>query len=182
MNDLEPIDQPREHIGADEIEIVPDDFAMVDIVYDSSGLDNMLHSYAMNKEQGQTREIEGTLSHLGETVARIATSHGNIDIDLIRQVFERTYDSMEHAAQQKRGPLPPRTLLEKRLIKAGITKPKYPQFFSRLDDRFWDQQFMEQYNEQTWERREPDEDETHYLGRYIAGTLYRFPWANYSYI
>lgn len=184
MTDVTPSQPPVEHITSGELEVVTDD-DMIRIAYDRLGIDDALLGYA-TRERGVSlddyKTVESLLPPFGQAIAEVVHQDGVVNVELIREAFERFYDGMEQAARVKYGPEKPYSFTETVLQRLGIRPPKYRQHFSRLDDRFWDIQFMEQYNGQTWEKRDPNESEQAFLGRYIAHTLYRFPWSSFSYI
>ena len=158
---------------------------IVDHVYARSGLDEALMSYAFPGEPSDQQEssVTSLLPAYGQDVAMHAVDEsGTIDVELIRYAATKLHDGMEQACRAKYGPVPPRTALQSILQKYGIVDPVYRSHIAGLDDRFWEIQFSQELAEQSWEKRLPGESQEQFVGRYVAGTLYRFYWAPYSYV
>ncbi len=153
---------------------------MVYIAYASLGLDEQLEAYALGEEPGDESVVRDSLVKYGQDVAGIATQGGDIDVGVIREAFDRLYEGMEGVARKKYGPEKPRTITEGLLVRSGVVLPRYRQQFSHLDDRYWNEQFMGQYEAQAMVERLPDEPEQDYLARYIATCLHGFPWAYFT--
>jgi len=160
-------------------------FDRVDMAYDGLELDELLLEYALGQSAGRiglTFRIEGSIEELGQAVAPLATAEGVVYPGVVRAAFDRFHGGMEKAAAAKFGPERPRTYREAFLIDVGIRDPKYRQRYRKLDDRYWEKQFMRDYKEQSFVQLEPGESEQHYPGRYIANALSGLQWSIFSYI
>jgi hypothetical protein len=179
MTDIAPLPTQGPENGYTEVLTKAD---MIAVAYDKLGIDQVFHDYAFapNRDGGST--VEQALDQYGRAIAYMAYEDGEIDIDLVRGGFDRLYDDMEEIAREKYGPLPSHSLGDRFLQWAGVREPRYMQYFSPLDDRFWEKQFRQQFEEEVWVQRQPDESDEQFWGRYIGVTLHHFPWAYFSYI
>jgi hypothetical protein len=176
--------KPTRTEGPVQAEVVTEQ-DVINAVYDRLEIDYLLEAYAQDETGRLARgqDVEQALVSYAGLVASQSMRRGAIDIFIVRLAFDRMYDGMERAARLKYGPEKPRGMADALLQKLGLRPPHYRQYFSRLDDRYWQQQFMEEYEHQTWtKKRVPQETEQAYLARYIAVTLHHFPWATFSYI
>jgi len=154
---------------------------MVYIAYARLGLDEQLEAYALTDGLGDESTVRYSLIQYGQDIAGIATEGGgDIDVGVIREAFDRLYEGMEGVARKKYGPEKPKTISEGVLTRSGLVLPRYRQQFSHLDDKYWDEQFMRQYETQEMVERLPDESDQDYLARYIATCLHGFPWAYFT--
>lgn len=178
MTYLSPFGLEPESVGVEE---VLTDADRIDAAYARFEIDELLHKYAEGHDWELTNDIEAALVGLGYAIGNIAYKGGNVDIGLVRRGFELMYDTMDAALAQKEGIKPP-SVARKVLERWGLRYPDYVPTFSRLDDRYWDKQFMEEFNKDTWIKRLPTETNQEYFNRYVGWALHSFPWAYYSYI
>jgi hypothetical protein len=183
MSPLSPKHANPEHSASAEIANQEDLDALL-LAYEDFGIDQSLRLYALSGRNDSTLapQIERSIDVFGQLVATKAVTDDVIDTGLVRAVFERFYDDMENAANAKYGPEKPYTLTGRILTHLGIRKPSYRQHFHRLDDKYWDKQFPDQFQKEMWVKRVDGESKQVYAGRYIATCLKLFPWANFTYI
>lgn len=155
---------------------------LVDKAYDQLGLDGMFETYARHTGDAFLEEdVHLALVDLAVDVASMSFNGGEIDVELVRRAFDRTYAGMNQAARNARNMQLPTTPFQSLLIKAGIKQPEYMRAVAPLDDRYWSRQFMEQFADESMIKRIEDEPEEVYLARYISRCLEGFPWAHFTY-
>ena len=157
--------------------------------YFRHGIDDVLRKFALAEpfEEGNPRitdesDIDGSLFRFARVVSRFATETGQPDYPLIRRAFETILDGMNIAASEKFGYEKPDTAWGRVLVKTGIIAPRIKQYFSGLDDRYWEQQFPWEYREEKGLERDPGESDRQYLARHIHRSFHGFALAPFSYI
>jgi hypothetical protein len=155
---------------------------MVDIAYEHSELDELVRKYAFHEGGHQIEaEVQEALMSLSIDVSQIATQGEGIRVDLIRRAFDHLYSSMNAHAGVARNLRKPSGPIGALLQKTGLRKPEYRGVVIPLDDKYWDKQFLEQFEQEQMVARKPDESTESYLARYTARCLMGFPWAYFSY-
>jgi hypothetical protein len=174
------VDPPVERVPGGPAEVVSA-VDMVYIAYERLGFDEMLEAYALCDETGgvETR-MQAALFDYAKSVASIATQDGGMDIPVIREAFDRFYEGMEGASRKKYGAEKPSSISDAALKRFGLRPPTYQRQFKPLDDRYWEKQFVEQYESGAMATRKPNESDQDYLARYIATCLHGFPWAYFT--
>src|SRR4051812_30925280 len=102
---------------------------LIDVYYQENSLDNVLAAYADRKiaedEAGQS--VRTFASHVG----RLAyASEEDIDVDLVRQGFERLSSGMDQIIHERLEP----PGLKKKLFKFNKSDQPPPRYIRRLDD------------------------------------------------
>jgi hypothetical protein len=147
-----------------------------------NGVEEGLRNYACDKVPFSEEDLDRVLTTYSVDIANLAYQNGTIDIELVRDGFERVEEWMNIIANEKFGVLPPRTMTQAILEKAGLVKPRHKVYFSELGDRFWEIQFLEQYEKQTWDTQSPSQTDASYFASYTATAMHHFLLAPYSHI
>lgn len=154
----------------------------VDTAYDRTGIEELVRQYAYHKgDYGLEGNIDKALADLANDLARIATQSGEINVELIRQGFDRLYSDMNRHAATARGLRKPAGPIGWVLEKSGIREPQYRQVLIPLDDRYWNRQFLAQFHDSVLTERREGESDQDYLARYTLHCLKGFPWAYFTY-
>ena len=181
MNDL-----PARHILKGDV-VTDDD--RVTILFERGDVEDMLRRFASgdsvsDDDSRRTSEddLDRVLTDYSVELASLAFQGGSIDVDLVRNGFDRVQDCMNEIGNEMFGTERPRTMTQAILEKAGLRAPAQRRYFAPLDDRYWEVQFMEQYDKQTWTQRRPGQTDASYFAHYTATAMHHFLLAPYSYI
>ena len=154
---------------------------LVNQVYDQTGLDQLFEVYARHEgDMYLEDDVAQAFSELAVHIAGMAYNGGNVEVELVRAAFDRTYAGMNLAARQARDLRKNASPLQNLLVKAGVKQPEYHTVVLPLDDKFWNSQFMDQFHNEGQVKRVPAEPEEVYFARYVARCLRGFPWAYFT--
>ncbi|HSW37056.1 MAG TPA: hypothetical protein VLG37_01660 [Candidatus Saccharimonadales bacterium] len=154
------------------------------IIYARSGIDELLEAYAFRGAHSITEtEIDAALGDYATDIARLATASDGIDVELVHQAFDQVFKGMNTVAERKHGKQPPPSPVRSLLTRIGLSHPAPPiNYVHVLDEKYWAEQFMDQYRSQSFVKRQPNELEASYAARYIHHCLHGFALAPFSYL
>ncbi|HEX5798307.1 MAG TPA: hypothetical protein VFX79_03035 [Candidatus Saccharimonadales bacterium] len=148
--------------------------------YDRLGLDDYLTDFAGGNLD--ETEVEPVLAQFSANLAELSFREGNIDVDLVRAAFNRLTEGYNTAANRVYGPTPPPTVTRAIMEKLKIVPPKTTQYYKGLDDRYWNIQFIEQLQGESFVARQAEETDREYFERYLQACMKGFSWANFTYV
>lgn len=179
-------DLPELHIARGEL-VTDED--RISVLFERAGVEDMLRRFAFGEPVGETdvrqtseEDLDQVLTTYAVELATLAFQEGSIDLQLVRTGFDRVSECMNEMGNAKYGGEPPRTWRQSLLEKIGLQPPIQKRYFALLDDRYWQIQFMQQHDEQTWLRRSPGQTDASYFAQYTAVAMHSFLLAPYSYI
>lgn len=145
---------------------------IVEHIFDKYELDIHFGNFA--KHRITESEVEPVLMSYADDVSMLAYSNApDIDVDLVRHAFERLkagYDLAAHSARH------PETLAQKILRSAG-RPAKTPSYVRSLDDRYWDEQFLQDFdNYKSDDERSTAED----FKAYTRDTVRGLSWSYFT--
>ena len=155
----------------------------VEAVYDRLGIETALGAY-LDGQPGTEDESDITvlLADFSMSLAEAATTQGDVDIPTIRFGVDHLTRNMNELCSSRFGHQPPKTLSEALLLKLGMATPVTKSYVRKLDDRYWEKQFPEDYAEEKSVTRLPEEADQQYLARYIRTAIHGFIFAPFTYM
>ncbi len=117
-----------------------------------------------------------------DRLSEIAMHRGEADLDLIRFGLDYLTNNMNEVCSARYGYEPVSGLREQWKIAHGTAAPRPHRYVSGLNDRYWAQQFSEEYISGALAQRLPEENDQRYLGRYIHQVIHRFIYSSFSYM
>jgi len=155
----------------------------IETAYDQLGIEAALGAY-LDGQPGteDEQEITARLAEFSMRLAEAAMTTGDVDVATVRFGVDHLTRNMNEVCSAKFGYKRAGSLSEAVLIKLGIAKPESDRYVRGLDDRYWAKQFPEEYAEEKLVRRETDESDQQYLGRYIRTAIHGFIFAPFTYM
>jgi len=159
---------------------VVDDNEYLKIIYNNLGIEAALDSYLdKHSRTNGEQEVDGLLARYANTVAEVADRPTGVDVGIVRIAFDQLTDNMNEVASRHFGHMP-QTAGSSALTKLGLKQPEPRQYVRPLDDRYWSQQFMDQYATDYMVVRQAGESEKQFLARYVHGCIHGFLFAPFT--
>lgn len=153
-------------------------------IYEHSYIDEALYGYLDRREGWNDQQVESQLKRFAVATTTLALVGGEVDVDLVRSAFDRLTLGMNETASRRYGHELPRSMVQAILIRLGKADPEPRQYVRPLDDRYWSQQFMDQYANGglPMAPRQADETGEDYLARYTYTAMRGLLWAPFTYL
>jgi hypothetical protein len=164
-------------------EIIESDEEYLAIVYANLGVEEALDAYLDRDSDTGEQDVEALLESFSATIASVAWKEGAVDTEIVRFAFDHLTASMNEVASARFGYERPETSFQAVLHWLGVGRE--PRRYVRpMDDRYWSQQFMDQYENGGLpipDRHESENDQE-YLARYTHGSMRGFLFAPFTYL
>jgi hypothetical protein len=162
-------------------ELIESNEEFLEIVYANLGIEDALERYLGS--EAEEEEVDGLLAAFSSRIADTAWEDGSVDTTLVRFAFDHLTGSMNEVASQRYGYESPRTAVQTVLNWFGVAhEPR--RYVRSLDDRYWSEQFMDQYQNggMPMAPRQEDETDEEYLARYTYTCMHGLLFANFTYL
>lgn len=177
MKEFTPIQAPIAPVLQDQV---------ID-AYESHFIESSLRAYldagTTETEIKREHEVSALLMNFSEDLANLAYHDRHIDTDIIRYGFDHLTNSMNGLCRETLQQTA--TGLKGFLAKIGlVSAPHRPDttYIRKLDDRYWNEQFLKIYEDNPFVPRKPDETDQEYLARHIHNAMFGFLYAPFTYV
>ncbi|MFI5270446.1 MAG: hypothetical protein ACHQT9_00175 [Candidatus Saccharimonadales bacterium] len=154
----------------------------IHLIFAGLGIEDALDAYLGDGPRSRDEPaVEQLLGKYAKAIAPLATTGEDIDVDIVRYAFDYLTFGMNEAANRRYG-YEPRSGFQAMFARA-VAKPPYPQQYIRpLDDRYWSQQFMDQFRrgDGPMIARNEGESDEQYLPRYMQSCMNGFLFAPFT--
>jgi hypothetical protein len=177
MNDGESV-RPEPVIHG---EVLETDEAYLRAVYDNSGIKDKLARYVDTHSSEDNDAAEAGLARFCNVIAATALKDSEVDVNVVRSAFELVTAGMNEVADRKYGN-PRQGTIQRLLVRAGVVAPGTSGYVRYLDERYWSDQFMDQYENGglPMAPRQEHETDQEYLARYTYTSMHGLLFAPFT--